>query len=76
MAAILKNAHNSSQGPHIFGSISKIVQYDSMHKCAKFGAFITKCTMCCLWSRGGVVVSPLACHAGHPVVLQRHLSFL
>ena len=45
MAAILKMAAMSAKGPIRDGSISKSVHNILVYLCAKFGAFMTKCTI-------------------------------
>jgi len=45
MAAILKMAAMSAKGPIRGGSISKSVHNMLVYLCAKFGAFMTKCTI-------------------------------
>ena len=45
MAAILKMAAMSAKGPIRDGSISKSVHNILVYLCAKFGAFMKKCTI-------------------------------
>ena len=45
MTAILKMAAMSAKGPIRDGSISKSVHNILVYLCAKFGAFMTKCTI-------------------------------